>query len=190
MPHPCSHWAVWTFGKVDPSRRTFDSVTDITDEYRAELASEEAKLGRPDLPKLVYERGDIDLTKKQKKSEVKAVKAIEAQPAFSASALDGAATVSDDAWAQANFAVGRAVVATKGGKDQERIIIEKVEGQTVTLKGANGKMTTTTRTAVMEAYVARVNTTTQATRWVPMRVPHTRRRRRRRRRGGDVHAVT
>ena len=67
MPHPCSHWAVWTFGKVDPSRRTFDSVTDITDEYRAELASEEAKLGRPDLPKLVYERGEIDSTKKTEK---------------------------------------------------------------------------------------------------------------------------
>ena len=66
MPHPCSHWAVWTFGKVDPSRRTFDSVTDITDEYRAELASEEATLGRPDLPKLVYERGEIDLTKNRK----------------------------------------------------------------------------------------------------------------------------
>ena len=60
MPHPCSHWAVWTFGKVDPSRRTFDSVTDITDEYRAELASEEAKLGRPDLPKLVHEREEAE----------------------------------------------------------------------------------------------------------------------------------
>ena len=98
--------------------------------------------------------------------------------------------MSDDAWAQANFAVGRAVAPTMG-KDHERIIIEKVEGQTVTLKGANGKMTTTTRTAVMEAYVARVNTNTKATRWVPMRVRHTRRRRRRRRRRGPdvVHVI-
>ena len=49
-----------TFGKEDLSRKKFDAVTDIMSEFRAELNSEEGKLGRPELPKLTYEPAEID----------------------------------------------------------------------------------------------------------------------------------
>ena len=65
MPHPCSYWAVRTFGKTDPNRTTFESITEITDAFRAELTSEEEKLGRPALPKLVYEPIENDQVKKK-----------------------------------------------------------------------------------------------------------------------------
>ena len=178
MPHPCSHWAVRTFGKEDLSRKKFDAVTDIMSEFRAELNSEEGKLGRPDLPKLTYELTEIDTVKKKTKA---AKPTATAEPAFSASAIDGAATVSDDAWAEKDFAVG---VTVREGARGEDITIEKVEGQAVTLKSTSGTMTTT-RTAVMEKYVVH-KTVTKATRWVPMRV---RCARRRRRRGTDVYSV-
>ena len=66
MPRPCSYWTVRTFGKEDPNRTKFESITDITDAFRAELTSEEAKLGRPDLPKLVYELVQTDPTTKKR----------------------------------------------------------------------------------------------------------------------------
>ena len=173
MPHPCSHWAVRTFGKEDLSRKKFDAVTDIMSEFRAELNSEEGKLGRPDLPKLTYELTEIDTVKKKTKA---AKPTATAEPAFSASAIDGAATVSDDAWAEKDFAVG---VTVREGARGEDMTIEKVEGQAVTLKTTSGT------TAVMEKYVVR-KTDTKATRWVPMRV---RCARRRRRRGTDVYSA-
>ena len=88
--------------------------------------------------------------------------------------------------------VGGAVTPSrKVAENQTTLTIEKVEGQVVTLKGDGDKTTTMTKTALMESFVAVVKTITKAPRWVPMRVPHTRRRRRRRRRrGGDVYAVT
>ena len=195
MPHPCSYWAVRTFGKTDPNRTTFESITDITDAFRAELTAEEEKIGRPALPKLVYEHIEINDQAKKKRTAKPATttKVVEAGPAFSASALDGAATVSDAAWVKTKFAVGVAVTPSRKTKDldedQKGLVIEKVEGQVVTLKRASGKTTTMTKTALMEGYSPVVADETKATRWVPMRVSRTRRRRRRRR-GGDVYDVT
>ena len=188
MPYPCSYWAVRTFGKDDPSRTKFETIAEITDALRTELNAEEEKLGRPALPKLVYELPETDEKKKQKK--LKSTAAAEAAPAFSASALDGAATVSDADWVKAKFVVGGAVAPLKKDKTTTTLTITNVEGQVVTLKGDGDKTTTMTKTALMEAWAPAVKAATQATRWVPTRVPHTRRRRRRRRRGGDVYAVT
>ena len=181
MPHPCSYWAVRTFGKTDPNRTTFESITDITDAFRAELTSEEEKLGRPALPKLVYELIEInDQVKKRTAKPATTTKVVETEPAFSASALDGAATVSDAAWVKTKFAVGVAVTPSRKTKDldedQKGLVIEKVEGQVVTLKLASGETTTMTKTALMEGFRPVVADETKATRWVPMRVSRTRRR--------------
>ena len=182
MPYPCSYWAVRTFGKDDPSRTKFETITQITDAFRAELTSEDEKLGRPALPKLVYEPDETDQLKKQKTAKATS-KVVEAAPAFSASALDGEAKVSDADWAKAKFVIGGVVVPLKKGGGMTKLTIEKVEGQVVTLKGDKGK-TTLTKTALKEAWVPDEGEETKATRWVPTRVPHTRRRRRRRRRRG------